>query len=138
MRSEQVRDVVRPLGYLLGLEFRHFGLHVNEQILVSLGFHDALFGRPRTPRLGDAPLRVASHRGRKPAASEGLPQSPAGPSFDAPRDLTDADRAKLLARAQKLEAAQLSDFGAEAHPHWDARQADRFKYAGEDQHCASS
>ena len=49
------------------------------------------------------------------------------------RDLTDADQAKLLARAQKLEAALLSDFGAEARPHWDAQQAERFKYAGDGQ-----
>jgi hypothetical protein len=50
-----------------------------------------------------------------------------------PHDLTDSDRARLLARAQKLKDAQLDDFGEEARQHWNGRQANLFKYSGDDQ-----
>src|SRR6202044_2152426 len=65
-------------------------------------------------------------------AREGLLGPTAGP-LRMSRDLTDADQAKLLARAQKLDAAQLSGFGVEARPYWDAERAERFKCVGEEQ-----
>jgi hypothetical protein len=50
-----------------------------------------------------------------------------------PHDLTESDRARLLARAQKLKDAELDDFGDEAREHWNGRQAGLFKYSGTDQ-----
>ena len=50
-----------------------------------------------------------------------------------PQALNDTDRARLLARAQKLKDAQLDDFGEEAREHWNGRQAGLFKYSGDDQ-----
>jgi hypothetical protein len=50
-----------------------------------------------------------------------------------PHDLTDTDRARLLARAQKLGDAEIDDFGEEAREHWKGREAGLFKYSGDDQ-----
>ena len=49
-----------------------------------------------------------------------------------PHDLNETERAKLLARAQKLKDAQLDDFGDEARQQWNGRQANLFKYSGND------
>jgi hypothetical protein len=50
-----------------------------------------------------------------------------------PHNLTETDRARLLARAQKLKDAQLDDFGDEAREHWNGRQPGLLRYSGTDQ-----
>jgi hypothetical protein len=49
------------------------------------------------------------------------------------REVRESDRAWLLARAQNLNEAELDDFGDEARQHWNGRQANLFKYSGDDQ-----
>ncbi len=46
--------------------------------------------------------------------------------------LSDADRAKLLAQAEKLKKASLDDFSSEAMRLYDGHNADLFKYSGDD------
>jgi hypothetical protein len=49
-----------------------------------------------------------------------------------PAMLSESERAKLLARAQKLKEAHLDDFSEEARERYDGKQATLFKYAGSD------
>jgi hypothetical protein len=46
--------------------------------------------------------------------------------------LSDAERAKLLAQAEKLNKASLDDFSSDAMRLYDGRNADLFKYSGDD------
>jgi hypothetical protein len=46
--------------------------------------------------------------------------------------LTPGDRSKLLAQAQKLKDARLVDFSQDARTMYDAKQANLFKYSGDD------
>src|SRR5580693_4107314 len=46
--------------------------------------------------------------------------------------LSPGDRSKLLAQAQKLKDARLVDFSQDARTMYDAKQANLFKYSGDD------
>ncbi len=50
-----------------------------------------------------------------------------------PHALNETDRARLLARAQKLKDAQRDDLGEDVRQHWDGRQTGLLKYSGDDQ-----
>ena len=46
--------------------------------------------------------------------------------------LSPSERSKLLAQAQRLKEARLVDFSQEARTFYDAKQANLFKYSGDD------